>query len=125
MSNVTYETVTLGGKDRLLKFDVLAAFEIEEKFGKGLPAIMNEEQIGFRLIVTFYWAGLKWKEQGLTMQRVANMLNKEITENGVNFADLMKPVFNALNKSKLLSAPKDEFDPEDPNEIDNEDNPNE
>ncbi|AGK52034.1 hypothetical protein [Bacillus sp. 1NLA3E] len=124
MSNLkTYVEVHFGGKQRLLKYDVNSACDLEDHFGKGVPAILNEEQIGFRLCRGFYWAGLKWKEHGLTIQRVGLMLNKEIQEEGKTIMDMMEPVMDALKKSRLLNAPKDEFDEQDA--VGNEEEPDE
>jgi hypothetical protein len=125
MNLKAYVEVHFGGKDRLLKFDVNAACDLEDYFGKGVPAILHEEQIGFRLCRAFYWAGLKWKEPGLTIQRVGMMLNKEIQEEGKTIMDMMEPVMDALKKSRLLNAPKDEFDEAESGENeDSEENPN-
>jgi hypothetical protein len=125
MNLKTYVEVNIGGKERLLKYDVNSACDLEDYFGKGVPAILHEEQIGFRLVRGFYWAGLKWKEPGLTIQRVGVMVNKEIQEEGKSIMQLMEPIMDALKKSKLLDAPKDEFDEPEAGETENsEENPN-
>jgi hypothetical protein len=51
------------------------------------------------------------------------MVNAEIQENGKSIMDLMEPIMEALKKSKLLNAPKDEFDGVE--ETENEETPNE
>lgn len=127
---MVYEVVELNGKEYKLKFDYNATCDLEDIFGKGVAVILSEEQIGFRMVRAFYWAGLKWKDKGITLDRVGNMLGKEIQENGKSIMDLMPPVMNALKKSGLLgNAPKDEFadDDENENEADDqgEENPNE
>jgi hypothetical protein len=127
----TYKEVTLNGKEHLLKFDYNAVCDLEEIYNKGIAGILKEEQIGFRLVKTFYWAGLKWKNPGLTLDRVGNMLGKEIQDNGKNVMDLMGPVMEALKKSRLLGANKntdDGFEDEtdqDGNEQEENENPNE
>lgn len=119
MANLTtYVTVDLDGKEYLLKFDYNSACDLEEMFGKGIAAILHEEQIGFRLVRGFYWAGLKWKKHGLTLDETGKMLGKELQENGKNIAELMKPVMDALKKSKLLGTGKD--DEQDDEEEENE-----
>lgn len=128
MTLKTYVEVDFGGKERLLKFDVNSACDLEEHFGKGVTAILQEEQMGFRLCRGFYWAGLKWKEPGLTLQRVGLMLNKEVQDNEKSIVELMEPVLKALKKSRLLSPPKnsEEFEEEELelNEDESEDSPN-
>lgn len=109
MDNLTtYTKVELAGKEYLLKYDFNASCDIEDVYGKGVYAVLNEEQVGFKLARTFYWAGLKWKYPGLTLQVVGSMLGKEIQDNGKNIAELMGPVMNALKKSKLLGGNKTE-----------------
>jgi O-phosphoseryl-tRNA(Cys) synthetase len=123
----TYKKVELNGKEYLLKFDYNSQCDLEEIFGKGIAAILNEEQIGFRLVRAFYWAGLKWKEKGITLDRVGNMLGKEIQENDKNIMELMEPVMDALKKSKLLGTAKDEDEEEAETEQEEkeDENPNE
>jgi hypothetical protein len=104
MTNLTtYKKVELNGEERLLKFDYNSTCDLEDIYGKGIAAILTEEQIGFKLVRAFYWAGLKWKMHGLTVEKVGQMLGKEIQENGKNVMELMEPVMDALKKSKLLS----------------------
>jgi hypothetical protein len=130
MSNlIGYKKVELDGKELLIKFDYNAACDLEEMFGKGIAGILKEEQIGFKLVRAFYWAGLKWKNPGLTIERVGNMLGKEIQENDKNVMELMGPVMEALKKSKLLgNSKKDEFseydDETEQDDAENEDNEN-
>lgn len=128
MSNlVTYTKVELDGKEYLLKYDYNAACDLEEIFGKGIAGILREEQIGFKLVRAFYWAGLKWKAPGLTIERVGNLLGKEIQENGKTITDLMEPVMEALRKSKLLGGKKDDFsdDLDEAEQSEDTENPNE
>lgn len=109
MANLAaYKAVELDGKEYLLKFDYNSACDLEDIFGKGVAAILTEEQIGFRLVRAFYWAGLKWKMHGLTIDNVGRMLGKEIQENDKSIMDLMEPVMDALKKSKLLGSKENE-----------------
>ncbi|MFD0825856.1 hypothetical protein ACT8ZR_09275 [Neobacillus sp. M.A.Huq-85] len=129
MDNLTtYKKVEINGKEYLLKYDFNASCDIEEVYGKGVYSVLNEEQVGFKLARTFYWAGLKWKYPGLTLQVVGNMLGKEIQENGKNIAELMTPVMDALKKSKLLGSNKTEkevsIDDFEAKEEEEDDNPN-
>ena len=93
--------VELGGKVRLLRFDYNAVCDIEQQFGKGIASIFSQEQIGFNVVRLFYWAGLKWKDQGLTTQRVCQLLQEEM-ENGSDLNALVEPIMKALKQSKLL-----------------------
>lgn len=125
MSNlVTYERIELGGKEFLLKFDYNAACDLEDIFGKGIAGILTEEQVGFKLVRAFYWAGLKWKEKGLTLDRVGYMLGKEIQENGKDIGGLMEPIMNALKKSKLMGNDEDNSIDAEYTEVEDNENPN-
>lgn len=108
MSLNKFVEVELNGEKKILKFGFNSGADLEEKLGKGIMAIMSEEQIGFRLCRTLYWAGLKWKDQTLTVEKVGDMLEKEIDENGKDLMTLMEPVMKALQKSKLLGATTEE-----------------
>lgn len=110
-----YIEVELAGKTRLLRIDYNAVCEIEEKFGKGVHAVLSSEQIGLRALRIFYWAALKWKDPGLTLDRVGQMLHKEITENGANLSTLFEPVMNALKQSKILGNAEEEAESEEGN----------
>lgn len=102
----SFKEVTLNGNEHILKFDYNAVSDLEEIYNKGIAGILKEEQIGFRLVRTFYWAGLKWKIPGLTLERVGTMLGKEIQENGKDVMSLMEPVMSALKASRLLGSNK-------------------
>lgn len=127
MSNLTtYKRVMLDGKEKLLKLDYNSVSDLEEYYNKGFHAILSEEQIGFRLVRAFYWAALKWKEPGLTMDKVGYWLNKEIQETDKNIGDLMAPVMDALKKSRLLGTPeKDETIEGEYEDLEENENPNE
>jgi hypothetical protein len=114
--------VEIGGEEKLLKYDFNATCDLEEMFNKGIAGILNEEQVGFRLVRGFYWAGLKWKDKGLTLDRVGAMLNKEIQENGKDLMQLMEPAFKALQLSGLIGSAKNENDENE--DTTGEENPN-
>jgi hypothetical protein len=108
-----YVEVELGGENKLLKYDFNAVADIEEYFGKGIGAIMTEENLGFRAIRALYWAGLKWKDRGLTMERVGHLIGKELQE-GRSFQELILPIGKALQASKLIGKKQaDDEDTED------------
>lgn len=97
-----YVEITLGGKERLLKFDFNAVSDIEEEFGKGISAIFDEENVGFNVLRVFYWGGLKWKEPGLTIQRAGLILGEALENEEHTMETLMSHMIDALQKSKLL-----------------------
>ncbi|WP_193063476.1 hypothetical protein [Oceanobacillus oncorhynchi] len=93
--------VELGGEEKRLRFDFNAMADFEEVMGYGLFAALQESQIGFKTIRAFYWAGLRWKEKGLTLERTGNLLSKELSE-GTELQDLMEPIEKALMNSGIL-----------------------
>jgi hypothetical protein len=113
-----YVEIELDGKSRLLRFDFNTVSELEERLGKGIIGVLTKEQVGFNMTRALYWAGMKWKDRGLTIERTGQLLQKEV-ENGKSLNDLMEPVVNALMKSGLLGKideEDDEQEDEDPNE---------
>lgn len=107
-----YTEVTFGDQVKQLRFDFNAIADLEEKFGKGIAVIVSEEQVGFRALRLFYWAGLKHKDPGLTVQRVGQMLQKKIAEEGETVDSLFVPVMKSLEKSGLLKTKKTDEDEE-------------
>lgn len=102
-----YVEVQFGDQVKQLRFDFNAIADLEEKFGKGIAAILREEQVGFRALRLFYWAGLKHKDPGLTEQRVGQMLMKKV-ETGETIESLFAPVMEALKASGLLRTKQTE-----------------
>lgn len=99
-----YTEVTFGEQVKQLRFDFNSIADLEEKFGKGIAVIVSEEQVGFRALRLFYWAGLKNKEPGLTVERVGQMLQKKIADDGGTVDLLFVPIMQALEKSGLLKT---------------------
>src|SRR5699024_1874841 len=95
--------VQFGDKEKTLRFDINAMAELEESFGKGIVSILNEEQVGFRMIREFYHKGLKHgRDRGLTLDRAGKMLQEKMDDENLSFEDLMTPVFEAIDKSGLF-----------------------
>lgn len=103
-----YVSVEFGGEEKLLRFDFNAIADMEEHFGKGLASIFREENIGFRTVRGLYWAGLRWKERGLTVERTGHLLQEKMEQEGVTIQDLLEPVMEAINKSGFLGAQTEE-----------------
>jgi hypothetical protein len=99
-----YETIQFEGKEVLLKFDYNAVADIEERFDKGISAIFDEEQIGFRTLRIFYTYGLRETVKGINERRVGNELGRMMKEEGKDLADLLEPIMNALKKSGVLGS---------------------
>ena len=96
-----YVEVELGGAVRKLRYDFNAIVDLENYFNKGIGAILNEEQAGFRVIRAMYWAGVRAFNKKVTIEQVGNWLQEEI-ENGKGIEELFEPVTKALQASGLL-----------------------
>ncbi|WP_020007409.1 hypothetical protein [Salinicoccus albus] len=101
--------VELDGQERLLKFDFNAMSDFEEVIGLGIGAAFQEGQMGFRSIRALYWAGLKWKEKGLTLSRTGQLLSAEM-EQGTDLQDLMPPIEEALQNGGIIPKEGEEED---------------
>lgn len=88
-------------KPRKLRYDFNAVADLEDKGGLGIGAMFTEERIGFSSIRLLLWAGLKWQDKGLTLDRVGNMIQAYI-EIGNDLSDLMTKITEALALSGIL-----------------------
>lgn len=89
-------TVSLGGKDRVLRYDVNAYAELETVLGKGLSEIgkqLRKGLTGAREIRALIWAGLIHDEPSLTLQDVGRMLTME------NFERVAQQAGEAISQS--------------------------
>lgn|SRR5690606_12688582 len=109
-----YVEVELGGAVRKLRYDFNAIVELEEYFNKGIGAILNEEQVGFRVIRAMYWAGVRAFNKKVTIDQVGNWLQEEI-ENGKGIEELFEPITKALQVSGLLGDLEDAKEDEEKN----------
>lgn len=91
--------VELDGKEKQLKYDFNAMADFEAVMGFSLFQAMQNMGIG--TIRALYWAGLKHKDKGLTLDRTGKMLTKEFS-NGQELDDLIKPVIEALEESGII-----------------------
>lgn len=96
-----YIDVEFNGQNKPLRFDINAIADIEEYFGKGISKIFSEDQVGFSTVRAFYWAGLKWKDRGLTIERAGTLVQTKIKD-GETIETLMVPVLKAMQLSGLL-----------------------
>jgi hypothetical protein len=96
--------ITVKGEQKPFRLDLNAVADLEELMDKGFGAILSEENMGFNTIRAFYWAGLKWKDRGLTLHRAGNIVQSMMTEDGYTFETLMEPIKDALIAGGLINA---------------------
>ena len=95
--------ISLGGKERRLRYDINAAADMEELMGgKSLLYVLgNPAAAGFSAIRVLLWGGLRRAEKGLTLQRVG-ILMQEYMEEGGSMETLAVKICDAVRKSKIL-----------------------
>lgn len=109
-----YVEVELGGSTRRMRFDFNSIIDLEEYFGKGISAIMTDEQIGFRVMRAMYWAGLKSYHRRLNIEQVGKWIQSEI-DNGKGIEELFTPIEKALKASGILGDIEDAEEGEEKN----------
>lgn len=99
--------INIGGKSRVLRYDINAAVDIEKLLGESLLGVIgNPAKIGFRVILVLLWGGLKHAEKGLTEQRVGLWM-QEYLEAGGDLEELVVDIGEAMQKSKLTGNKKE------------------
>lgn len=111
-----YVEIVINDQVKLMKFDYNAIADLEEHYGLGISEIVSKKRIGFATIRALYWAGLKWKDKGITIQRAGNYINELIKE-GQTFEQLMEPVKEALERSGLFKFGKTDAAEEEGGEV--------
>jgi len=93
--------IELGGKSRKLRYDFNAVADTEQKAGLGIGAMFDEDRTGLHHVRLHIWAGLKWQERGLTVERTGQFIQDYI-QSGGDLAELMDKVREALQQSGLI-----------------------
>lgn len=101
-----FAKVTFEGEEKFLRFDMNALADLEDHFDKGIAALMDKNRMGFSTIRGLYWAGLKWKMPGLTLEKVGNMLTKKMEEEDISFKELMEPIKKAIAAAGWIKQKK-------------------
>lgn len=100
INGIVYFTTT-SGEEKMFRLDFNAIADLEAMLGMGIGSIVKEENIGFNVIRAFYWAGLKFREKGLTLVRAGEFIQRELN-NGMGFDQLMEPVTEAMIASGII-----------------------
>lgn len=96
--------VTIGGKNRVLRYDINAAIDMEKTLGESLLNVIgNPTKIGFRVILVLLWGGLKHAEKGLTEQRVGLWM-QDYLESGGSLEELVAKMGEAMQKARLTGS---------------------
>lgn len=99
--------INLNNQEMELRYDLNSICEFEDKSGKGLFAMLNENNLGFNLIRLLVWAGLRHKNKMLTVEIVGLWLNDSF-KNGLAFDDVFQKVMKSLQDSGLIGKLEEE-----------------
>ena len=92
--------VELDGKTKELRYDFNAMMKYEQMVGTGFQQSFSN--LGYTTLMAMYTAGLSHKDKGITPQRVAKMLQKEL-QNGKTQDELYEPAIEAFYQGGHLS----------------------
>lgn len=90
-------TFIVDNKEYVLRYTFNAICDLEEEAKMGISLLLSQEKVGLNTFRLLVWAGLKWKDHGITKQRAGEILNRFI-ESGGNYNELASEI------SKLLLA---------------------
>src|SRR5690606_18855848 len=67
--------------ERRLRFDINALADAEMQLGMGLGRFMQQEAT-FAVLRVLLWAGLKWQDRRMTLERAGTILQQHIAGGG-------------------------------------------
>ena len=88
-------TVTIGGRERVVRFRTNQIAQLEDLTGKGIMKLMSGDSVGIKLLRDALFVGLLHDDNKLTPTKVGNWLDDYDGE----LADLLTTVFEALASS--------------------------
>lgn len=91
-------TFSVNNQEYILKYNFNSICELEDKAGAGINSLFSQDKAGLNMIRLVIWAGLKWKDPGITPQRVGFMLQQFIDEDG-DFNTLAQECIKLLGES--------------------------
>lgn len=94
--------------DRVLYYRVTDVMAAEQRLGKSVDLTIAER--GFIGLTTMIWAGLRHKDEALTIDAVARMMDKS----PLRYTELWNRVAEALIASGLVTGPREGADTERP-----------
>lgn len=85
-------------RPRRLRFDANALADLEGVMGMGLGRMMADDQMGIRTLRAMLWAGLKWEDRGLTLERAGRLIMQYVEQGG------SLPVLGVKMKDAMIAA---------------------
>jgi len=94
-------------KPRKFRYDFNAIADLEDKAGCGIAKFLSEEKAGISTIRLLTWAGLKWQDKGMTIERAGSIVQRYIEDGGI-LETLSSFIGVALKMSGVLGDGKEE-----------------
>ena len=94
--------VELNNQEMELKYDYNSICAMEEKMGKGINAIMQEDSAGLNMIRVLLWAGLRHAYPTLKIDTVGTWIFEEIKKGSNKLEIISKKCMEALVQSGIL-----------------------
>ncbi len=91
-------TFVVDKKEYILRYTFNAICDLEEEAKMGISSLLSQEKIGLNTFRLLVWAGLKWKDFGITKQRAGDIIHKYI-ENGGNYTELANEIGKLISNS--------------------------
>ena len=104
---ISYDVEVMLDKKRTLRLTWRALMDFERETKLLVSEVLDKGQLGFFTVAGFVWAGLRWQDRGLTLDRTAAMLQRW-AENGGSLPELWHSIQEALQRSKLVTFEKPE-----------------
>ena len=99
-------SVELNGNDYKLRMDVNALSEVEIKMNMGFSKVMQLE-LSVAMIRVLLWAGLKWCDRKMTIEKAGNLLETHL-ENGGSLDEISEKIGEAVKSSGLFKSMEDD-----------------
>jgi hypothetical protein len=106
--------IKLNNQDIEIKYTVNEICALEEKTGKGIMALLDQDNMGFNIIRLLLWAGLRHKNPALTPELTGLWIQEGLTKKELTFAIITEKCMKALEESGILG---DKEEKENKNEV--------
>jgi hypothetical protein len=108
MSNIT---ISLGGKERTLRFSFLSLKALEQHYGKPIAKVFEEEitKGGLAELTVMLWACLR--KEKLTIGKVEELIDDSVENEEITMKELSDKLTAALSESKIVKSTQEGDDP--------------
>lgn len=90
---------------RALRYDLNALADFEQQVGMGFAQLM-QMKAGFATVRAIAWAGLKWQDRGLTIERCGELVGHAV-KNGASIDEILTVCIEAAVEQGALGRPRE------------------